>query len=221
MNRRPTFLTAAAFAAAAALTLSACGGGGEEKPDGKDKIAGADTGGEASASASPSTGASDSAGRPDVKVPSDMKSVFEGWKTGDAAKDAALADAQRALGSVDDAIARGDTKSKALSFYYQDDALISEVKWVQAWLDANISWTGTIRYFDPRVTLRDEKTAVIVYCADDGKAYNKDRKTGKVDKTPASDSPYVLYNTRLEKSGEGVWVTTGMHTKRGHEQCAG
>ncbi|MFI7344755.1 hypothetical protein ACIBSR_00585 [Streptomyces sp. NPDC049936] len=219
MNRRPTFLTAAALATAAALTLSACGGG-DDDADGKDKIAGADTG-ETSASASPTTGASDSAGRPDLKVPKDMKSVFEGWKTGDTTKDAALADAQRALGSVDDAIARGDTKSKALSFYYQDDALVSEVKWVQAWLDANISWTGTIRYFDPQVTLRDEKTAVVVYCADDGKAYNKDRKTGKVDKTPASDSPYVLYNTRLEKSGEGVWVTTGLHTKRGHEQCEG
>ena len=217
MNRRPTFLTATALAATAALTLSACGGGDDDS-GGNDKIAGADTG---EASASPSTGGSDSAGRPDLKVPKDMKSVFEGWKTGDTTKDAALADAQRALGSVDDAIARGDTKSKALSFYYQGDALISEVKWVQAWLDANISWTGTIRYFDPQVTLRDEKTAVVVYCADDGKAYNKDRKTGKVDKTPASDSPYVLYNTRLEKSGEGVWVTTGLHTKRGHEQCEG
>ncbi|MFF8781851.1 hypothetical protein ACF07W_31690 [Streptomyces sp. NPDC015140] len=219
MNRRPTFLTAAAFAATAALTLSACGGGDEDS-GGNDKIAGADTG-QASTSASPSTGASDSAGRPDLKVPKDMKSVFEGWKTGDTTKDAALADAQRALGSVDDAIARGDTKSKALSFYYQDNALVSEVKWVQAWLDANISWTGTIRYFDPQVTLRDEKTAVVVYCADDGKAYNKDRKTGKVDKTPASDSPYVLYNTRLEKSGDGVWVTSGLITKRGHEQCGG
>ncbi|MFD6414348.1 hypothetical protein [Nocardia asteroides] len=219
MNRRPTFLTAAAFAATAALTLSACGGGADDS-GGNDKIAGADTS-QASTSAPPTTGASDSAGRPDLKLPKDMESVFEGWKTGDTTKDAALADAQRALGSVDDAIARGDTKSQALSFYYQDDALVSEVKWVQAWLDADISWTGTIRYFDPQVTLRDEKTAVVVYCADDGKAYNKDRKTGKVDKTPASDSPYVLYNTRLEKSGEGVWVTTGLHTKRGHEQCDG
>ena len=72
------------------------------------------------------------ADRPNVKLPNDMKNVFEGWKTGDATKDAALADAERALGSVDDAIARGDTKSKALAFYYQDDALISEVKWIQA-----------------------------------------------------------------------------------------
>ncbi|MDQ0387313.1 hypothetical protein J2S54_004133 [Streptomyces sp. DSM 42143] len=220
MNRRPTLLAAAAMSAVAALSLSACGGG-EESSKGNDKIAGADTGGDSSVSASPSGAASDAANRPSITLPKDMRSTFEGWKTGDPVKDAALADAERALGAVDDAIARGDTKSRSLSYYFQGDALISEVKWVQAWLDENISWTGSIRYFDPQVTLRDQKTAVVVYCADDSKAYNKDRKTGKVDKTPSSDSPYVLYNTRLEKSDEGVWVTTGLHTKRGHEKCGG
>ncbi|MFI9616976.1 hypothetical protein ACIHCM_35810 [Streptomyces sp. NPDC052023] len=220
MNRRPILLAAAALTAVAAISLSACGSG-DDSSRSNDKIAGAKTEDGSSTSVSPSAGASNTAARPAITLPEDMKSVFEGWETGDVDKDAALADAERALGSVDDAIARGDTRSKALAFYYQDDALISEVKWVQAWLDANISWTGTIRYFDPQVTLRDKKTAVVVYCADDSKAYNKDRKSGKVNKTPASDSPYVLYNTRLEKNDDGVWVTTGLYTKRGHEQCGG
>ncbi|XKK58867.1 hypothetical protein HFP71_22115 [Streptomyces sp. ARC32] len=167
MNRRPTLL-AAALTAVAALSLSACGGG-DDSPEGSDKIAGADTGADSSTSASPGTGAPDTADRPDITLPEDMKNVFEGWKTGDATKDAPLEEAKRALGSVDDAIARGDTKSKALGFYYQGDALISEVKWVQAWLDSSITWTGTIRYFDPQVTLRDEDTAVVIYCADDSK----------------------------------------------------
>ncbi|MFJ8086335.1 hypothetical protein ACIQ6Y_37975 [Streptomyces sp. NPDC096205] len=218
MNRRPALLAAVALTVVTALSLSACGSG-EDSAKGNDKIAGADTGDGSSNSASPSAGASHTADRPGMALPKDMKSVFEGWKTGNATKDAALADAERALGSVDDAIARGDTRSKALAFYYQDGALISEVKWVKAWLDANITWTGTIRYFDPQVTLRDNKTAVVIYCADDSKAYNKDRKTGKVDRTPAGESPYVLYNTRLNKSDEGVWVTSGLYTERGHERC--
>ncbi|MGW7492745.1 hypothetical protein ACWGKA_00255 [Streptomyces luteogriseus] len=218
MNRSARLATAV-LTASAALLLTACGGGSGGSDD-NDKIAGADTGGNAT-SASSSASASVTADRPDITLPEDMKNVFEGWETGDAVKDAALADAERALNSVDDAIVRGDTKSKALAFYYQGDALVSEVKWVQAWLDANISWTGTIRYFDPQVTLRDKETAVVIYCADDSKAHNKDRKTGKVDKTPASDSPYVLYNTRLEKNAEGVWQTTGLLTKRGHERCGG
>ncbi|MFF3988985.1 hypothetical protein [Streptomyces sp. NPDC001601] len=211
---------AAALAAVAALTLSACGSG-DASSKGNDKIAGADAADDSSTSASPGASASDTAGRPAVMLPGDMKSVFEGWKTGDATKDAALADAERALNSVDDAIARGDTKSKALAFYYRDDALVSEVKWVKAWFDANISWTGTIRYFDPQVTLRDKKTAVVIYCADDSKAYNKDRKTGKADKTSTGESPYTLYNTRMAKNDAGVWQTTGLVTKRGHERCGG
>ncbi|MFG2968558.1 hypothetical protein ACGFZS_35360 [Streptomyces sp. NPDC048288] len=220
MNRRPAILAAAALTAVAVLTLSACGSGdGSSKGD--DEIAGADAGDESSPSASQSANPTDSADRPAVTLPTDMKKVFEDWKTGDATKDAALADAEQALNSVDDAIARGDTKSKALAFYYQDDALVSEVKWVQAWLDANISWAGTIRYFDPRVTLRDKKTAVVIYCSDDSKAFNKDRKTGKVDKSSTGESPYTLYNTRLVKNDDGVWQTTGLYTKRGHEQCGG
>ncbi|MFG3108130.1 hypothetical protein [Streptomyces tendae] len=218
MNR-PARLATAVLTASTALLLAACGGG-EGGSDDNDKIAGADTGANAT-SASPSASASKTAARPDVTLPEDMNNVFEGWRTGDAAKDAALADAERALNSVDDAITRGDTKSEALAFYYQDDALISEVKWIQAWLDADISWTGTIRYFDPQVTLTDKQTAVVVYCADDSKAYNKDRETGKVDKTPADDSPYVLYNTRLKKNADDVWQTNGLVTKRGHEQCGG
>ncbi|MEV0639640.1 hypothetical protein AB0I77_32840 [Streptomyces sp. NPDC050619] len=217
--KRRSLPVAAALAATAALLLTACGSGDDSSGD-NDKIAGADTGSPAT-SASPSASASDSAGRPDIRLPEDVENVFEGWKTGDATKDAALSDAEQALNSVDDAIARGDTDSKALAFYYQGDALVSEVKWVQAWLDENIAWTGTTRYFNPQVTLRDKKTAVVIYCANDSKAYNKDRKTGKVDKTPTADSPYVLYNTRMEKNADGVWQTTGLITKRGNAQCGG
>jgi hypothetical protein len=220
LNRRSTLLAAAALTVVAALSLSACGSG-EGGSEGGGKIAGADAGSGSTASASPSAGAADTVTRPDITLPEDMTKVFEGWKTGDGPKDAVLADAERALDSVDDAVVRGDTRSEALAFYYRDDALLSEVKWVQAWLDANISWTGTIRYFDPQVTLRDKKTAVAIYCADDSKAHNKDRKTGKVDKTSSGESPYTLYNTRLVKNDEGVWQTAGLYTKRGHQQCGG
>ncbi|MFD3837689.1 hypothetical protein ACFWWC_15675 [Streptomyces sp. NPDC058642] len=217
--KRRSLPVAAALAATAALLLTACGSGDDEASD-NDKIAGADTG-DATASDSPSASTSNDAGRPRITLPDDMNYAFEGWKTGDATKDAALSDAQQALYSVDDAITKGDTDSKALAFYFQGEALVSEVKWVQAWLDANITWTGTIRYFDPRVTLSDKKTAVVIYCAYDAKAYNKNRKTDKVDKTASADSPYVLYNTRMEKNAKGVWQTTGLLTKRGAEQCSG
>ncbi|KPI18769.1 hypothetical protein OK074_7852 [Actinobacteria bacterium OK074] len=119
----------------------------------------------AAGSAAPSASASDSAGRPTITLPKGMRNVFEGWETGDTAKDAVLADARQALNSTDFAVSRGDTDSKALAFYYQGDALLSEVKWVQAWLDAGTTWTGTTRYLTPQVTLQGKKTAVVVYCS--------------------------------------------------------
>ena len=68
------------------------------------------------------------------------------------------------------------------------------------------------------MTLSGESAASVVYCADESKGFNKDRKTNKVDRTPSNVSPYVLYTTRLRKSGQGVWQTTGLTSKRGERQ---
>ncbi|MFI1356777.1 hypothetical protein ACH4TV_24830 [Streptomyces sp. NPDC020898] len=65
----------------------------------------------------------------------------------------------------------------------------------------------------------DAKSAGVSFCADESKAYNKDRKTGQVDKSPADNDSYVLYNTRLEKSEQGVWQTTSGTSVRGSKTC--
>jgi hypothetical protein len=64
-----------------------------------------------------------------------------------------------------------------LSFYYRDKALTDAVAWVQAYVDANLSFTGTTRYYAPEVTLGSDKSASVVYCSDESKGFNKDRKT--------------------------------------------
>ncbi|WP_329471885.1 hypothetical protein OIE75_21845 [Streptomyces sp. NBC_01723] len=215
--KRRSLPVATALAATAALLLTACGGG-DDKADDSDKIAGADTGGSPSATA-PSAAASDSADRPDVTLPKDVKDVFEKWETGDATKDAVLADAARAQTAMNDAIVQGRTDTAGLTFYYEGKALTTSVKWVQKWLDAGITYTGTTRYFDPKVELFDAKSAGVSFCADETKAYNKERKTGKVDKSPATSDSYVLYNTRLEKNDQGVWRTTDGTSVRGSETC--
>ncbi|MFF8569689.1 hypothetical protein ACF07W_05705 [Streptomyces sp. NPDC015140] len=215
--KRRSLPVATALAATAALLLTACGGGDDKSDDG-DKIAGADTGGSPSATA-PSDAASDSADRPDITLPKDVQDVFEKWETGDTAKDAALADAARAQSAMNDAIVQGKTDTAGLTFYYEGKALTTSVKWVQKWLDAGITYTGTTRYFDPKVELFDAKSAGVSFCADETKAYNKERKTGKVDKSPATSDSYVLYNTRLEKNDQGVWRTTDGTSVRGSKTC--
>ncbi|MFD5538211.1 hypothetical protein ACFWIJ_10250 [Streptomyces sp. NPDC127079] len=186
--------------------------------DSNGKIAGADTG--ASASASPSASASVAAGRPKITLPSDVTDKYEDWKTGDAAKDAVLADTAARIDATNDAILRGDTGAPGLSFYYRDKALSDAVAWVQAYLDANLSFTGATRYYEPKVTMSGGGTASVVYCSDESKGFNKNRKTGKVDKSSSAQSPYVLYNTRLAKNGKGVWQTTNLISKRGDKTCA-
>lgn len=216
MNRRPRLLATAAAGATAALLLTACGGGDDESK-GNDKIAGADTGG--SASASPRASASETAGRPKIVFPSDARNVFEDQKSGDAKQDAVLADNAERINSVDDAIFRGRVDTEALGFYSAQGALDSARSFIQGYLKHKHSWTGTTRYFDRKVTFRNDGSAVVIYCSDESKSFLKDRKTNKRDNTPTSADSYVLYNTKLVKNADGVWQTTNVISKRGADQC--
>ncbi|MFJ8947700.1 hypothetical protein ACIRG4_31400 [Streptomyces sp. NPDC102395] len=216
--KRRTLPVALALTATAALLLTACGGGGDDS-SGKDEIAGADTG-SSSPSASPSADTSKTADRPKITFPAGVDNQFESWKTGDPDKDAVLSDVTQTVNAVDDAILRGDLNSSTVKYYRQGNALISATKWIQAWLDEDLTWTGVTRYFAPNVKVADADTAAVVYCADESKAYNKNRKTGKVDKTQSDESPYVTYSTRLKKNSKGVWQTTEVESKRGDKTCA-
>ncbi|MEW2161824.1 hypothetical protein AB0912_02325 [Streptomyces sp. NPDC007084] len=218
MNRRPRLLATAAVGATAVLLLTACGGSdGESKAN--DKIAGADTGSSAPASPSASASASVDAGRPKIVFPSDARNVFEGQKTGDAKKDAVLADNAERVNSIDDAIFRGRVNTEALGFYSAQGALDSARSFVRGYLDHNHSWTGITRYFDREVSFRSDGSAVVVYCSDESKSFLKDRKTNKRENTPTSADSYVLYNTKLVKNADGVWQTTNVISKRGADQC--
>lgn len=216
--KRRTLPAATALAATAALLLTACGGGDDKSSD-NDKIAGADAG--SPSAASPSASASDAAGRPHITLPSDVTDKYEDWKTGDATKDTVLAETARRIDATNDAILRGDASAPGLTFYYRDKALSDAVAWVQEYVKANLSFTGTTRYYAPKVTLSNSTTASVVYCSDESKGFNKNRKTNKVDRTPSQDSPYVLYNTRLVKNKQGVWQTSNLISKRGDKTCAG
>ena len=218
MNRRPTLLAATALTAVAALSLSACASG-DDSSKGNDKIAGAGTGDDSSASASPSGTSPDTAGRPAITFPSDAQNVFEGQRTGDAKKDAVLADNAQRINSIDDAIFRGVVNTKALTFYSAEGALGSARTFIKGYLDDNRSWTGTTRYFDRQVTFRDDGSTSVIYCSDESKSFLRDRKTDKTEKTPTTSDSYVLYNTKLVKNSADVWQTTKVISERGADQC--
>lgn len=215
MNRR-ALLIVAALSSAAALSLSACSSGSKDK--GSDKIAGAESG-DTKQPASPSASASVPSDRPAISLPGDVKDDFENWKTGDTTKDVVLADASGAQNAMNDAILKGDPDTSAMSFYYKDKALVSTVKWVQKWKAAGLSFTGTTSYFNPKVELFGKSAAGVVFCSDETKAFNKNRKTGKVDHSAPGKDAFVLYNMRLEKNAQGVWQTADGTSVRGSHSC--
>ncbi|MGK9460957.1 hypothetical protein ACSLFT_13065 [Streptomyces sp. G6] len=218
MNRRPTLLTALTLTAAAALTLSACGSEDSASGD-NDKIAGADTGTESSAAPNPSAPSAADDGRPRIELPSDLKLVFEDTETGDPVKDAVLADNAERMRAVDAAITGTDPEGKALGFYNTGKALTAAVSWVEQFEKANATLTGEARYFDRKVTLKSDTSAVLTFCADESKGFSKDKKTGEIAKTPVTKNSYVLYNTRLDKNSDGVWQTSQILSTRGAAQC--
>ncbi|AQS67795.1 hypothetical protein [Streptomyces pactum] len=215
-RRRPTLLAALTLTAAAALTLTACGGGDSAAKD-SDKIAGADTGGETSVSSSPS--ASDTGGRPKISFPSDAKNVFDYQKTGNAAKDAVLADSALSVNSVDEAIFKGSTDTKALGFYNTESALRDSITYALGYINKKNTWVGETRYFDHKVNLAGADQAYVTYCSDESKSFIKNKETGKVEKTPTTADSYVLYNTKLARSSNGVWQTTDIASNRGSKEC--
>ncbi|WP_328377234.1 hypothetical protein OHB13_13320 [Streptomyces sp. NBC_00440] len=202
-----------AFATAGIFLLVGCSGNGGS--DNSNKIKGAEA---APHSASPSASASPGVQRPKITLPSSTKNVFEGQHTGDPKKDAVLADNARMVNSEDDAISRGKTDTPALDFYSTGAAIGSAQVYIKGWVADGATWIGTTRYFDRKVSFRSDGAAVVIYCSDESKAFIKD-KTGKVDRSPATSDAYVLYNTRLTKSGQGVWRTVDVDSKRGAAEC--
>jgi hypothetical protein len=211
-------LAATCVTTSAVLLLSACGGSGSKDSDKiqSDKSASPSA---ASPSVSPSATASASAGRPTITFPSYAKDVFEGQHTGDATKDAILSDSAQSVRSVDEAIFQGTTHTKALEFYNIGKGYENSIIYVSGVLKKGYTWTGTVRFFDRKVTILAPGQASVIYCSDESKEFPKHRKTGKIDNVPTTSQSYVLYNTDLKKNAQGVWQTDNVSSFRGSKQC--
>ncbi|MGY5058073.1 hypothetical protein ACWDFR_29025 [Streptomyces sp. 900105755] len=216
-----TQLAKAAAGLMAVSLLAGCGGssssGGAEAAD---KASSAPTTTGASASAPPSAAASASSdGRPKITLPSDVTLTFEGGRTGDAVKDAVLADGAQMTRAVDAAIAGTDPKGQGMGYYTTGKALEASLSWVAQFKKANVTITGIVRYYDRKVTLESKTSAVLTYCGDESKGFSKDKKTNKVNRTPVTKDSYVTYNTRLDKNSDGVWQTSQIISTRGAARC--
>ncbi|MEU6226941.1 hypothetical protein [Streptomyces sp. NPDC047042] len=217
--KRRSLPVATALVASAALLLTACGGDDSGSKD-NDKIAGADTGSETSASPTASaTAPAASADRPKIELPSDLTYTFEWPKTGDADKDAVLADSEQSIKAVDLAITKQNALDKAYLYYYEGEAAAGTETFIKKYVDAKASITGAYRFYDPDLKVDSDGTASLSYCEDQGKAYVKYLETNKVKKTEVNADSYVIYHTSLRKSDKGVWLIEKMVSEVGSAKC--
>lgn len=216
MTRRPRLLTTAAAGVTAALLLTGCGGN-DDDTKANDKIAGADT---TPTSPTPSTPTqSTPSDRPKIDLPSDLTYTFDWPKTGDPDKDAVLSDSEQSIKAVDLAIVNQNALDDAYRFYYEGEAAAQTQQFIEAYVKAHARTTGSYRYYNPVVNVSGGSTASLVYCEDQGKAYDLYLKTKKVDRTPVTKNSYVLYSSQLKKNDKGVWTVEKLMSQRGSAKC--
>ncbi|MCF3125589.1 hypothetical protein IPZ68_38730 [Streptomyces arenae] len=200
---------------AATLLLSGCGGEDAGRPG---EIAGADVD-KGAQSVAPSPAVDDGIVRPEIRLPADVKNTFEGAVTTDPVKKAVLADNERRLGTIAQAITSGDTKTSGMGFYSAGMALESASAYVKGGLDKGLTITGTARFYDRVVTVHNARSASLSYCADETRVFVKERGTKKPKKDPVTRRSYVFYETELVKNKKGVWQTTSVESARGSTRC--
>lgn len=212
---------AAATLLATALTLTACGG-----DTGNDKIQGAEKSPKStSPSPSPSPTADD-ADRPKMDFPDDVKIVFEDWKTSKGPKaQAALDDAANYVRSIYHGIVEQDADDPAHLHYstptgqaqsYAEDRIKHDV--AKEW-----TLTGVDHFYKPGIEVADgAKRAVVTFCEDTKKIFNKEVDTDEKVPTGEDAGRYLSYTIVMEPVPEekGLWWADSVEIQNGANGCA-
>jgi hypothetical protein len=222
VKRRP-LPVAVALMATAALLLTACGSGDDKSSD-NDKIAGADQEAETpKESAEPSAApAEDKPDGVDVSLPKDMNLVFDWDKPKDKNETAAMDDAANYLRAIYRGVAKRTTKDAAMTAYSTGEGLHYAQVQINEWIKGGWTATGTRRHYDATTrSAPNGKSVEVAFCADTGKFYGKEVKTGKVLKTEPSLKDFGYYRIVMVKfpTGEGLWQASKVFVETAAEKC--
>jgi hypothetical protein len=203
--------TVAATATAAALLLSSCGGddGGGKTSD---EIKGAQSDGDQKADSSASP-----AGAPKFDLPSDVKVDVSADKTGDKTKDAILQAHQYALMAQQESYAKTQPSANFQKFWSDQAAAKLEAVF-KAYRKDGDTITGVDRFYYRQVVWVKGTQAQVAYCEDQSKLFDKNAKTGKVDRTAPSLNSYVDVRTKMQKRAGG-WQVVELQGQRGSKEC--
>ncbi|GAB2876227.1 hypothetical protein GCM10027074_50300 [Streptomyces deserti] len=222
MKRRP-MPVAAALAATAALLLTACGSGDDKSSD-NDKIVGADQGAETPKESESPSGApaEDKPDGVDVSLPKDMNLVFDWDRPKDKNEAAAMDDAANYLRAIYRGVAKRTTKDAAVTAYSTGEGLHYAQVQINEWIKGGWTATGTRRHYDATTrSAPNGKSVEVAFCADTGKFYGKEVKTGKVLKSEPSLKDFGYYKVVMVKfpTGDGLWQASKVFVETGAEKC--
>jgi hypothetical protein len=221
--KRRTVHAAAALAAASALLLTACGGEDGKSSD-NDKIAGADQGTEGPEKSAQPSGApaADKPDGVDVSLPKDMNLVFDWDKPQNENEAAAMDDAANYFRAIYRGVDKRTAKDAAVTAYATREGLSYAQTQINAWIEGGWTATGTLRHYDVTTRSAANGTSVeVAFCADSGKFFGKEIKTGKVLKTDPSIEDFDYYRIIMVKypTGEGLWQASKVFVETKAAKC--
>ncbi|UFQ17357.1 MULTISPECIES: hypothetical protein [Streptomyces] len=222
MNCRTT-PAAIALTATAALLLTGCGSGGDDSAKDENKIAGADQGtAKPKKSTKPVGPAEDKPDGVDLSLPKDVQLIFDWTKPNDKDEAAAMDDAANFMRAIYRGVAERTTKDAAVTAYSTGDGLHYAKVQINEWIKGGWTATGTRRHFQATTRSAPNGNSVeVAFCADTGKFYGKEVKTGKVLKTKPSRKDFGYYKIVMSKfpTGKGLWQASKVFVETGAEKC--
>ncbi|MCX4882811.1 MULTISPECIES: hypothetical protein [unclassified Streptomyces] len=221
--KRRTLPAAVALAATAALLLTACGSG-DDKSSNNDKIAGADQGSQTpkESAESPGAPAEDKPDGVDVSLPKDTNLVFDWKKPKDKNEAAAMDDTANFLRAIYQGVDKRTTKNAALTAYATGEGLHYAEVQINEWIKGGWTATGTRRHYNATTRSAPSGNSVeVAFCADTGKFYGKEIKTGKVVKTKPSIKDFNYYKIVMVKvpTSEALWQASKVFVETKAKQC--
>ncbi|MEU9587279.1 hypothetical protein [Streptomyces werraensis] len=220
--KRRTLPTAAAFAAATALLLTACGGGDDGSAD-SDQIEGAGQRSEQpSKSAEPAAPEQEKPDGVDVSLPADMKLVFDWDKPKDKNEAAAMDDAANFFRAIYHGVDKRSAEDASVVAYATGAGLHYAQTQVKAWIDGGWTATGTLRHYDATTRSAGNGSSVeVAFCADSGKFFGKEVKTGKVLTTEPSIEDFDYYKIIMVKvpTSDTLWQASKVFVETKAAKC--
>jgi hypothetical protein len=219
-----TALVALGAAATLALATAACGSGGDSD-DGPIDGAAHGTGDPADGDADDEDGDDPAAstpnpadGAPEFDFPEDVEILVDEDTTGDETVDEILRDHAYALLAMRESYAHAEPSENFYRYFTGSAVTKYETELAQYQEDGKVI-TGTDRFYNRVVRSHDEAEAMVTFCEDQSRAYEKDAATGEFEESEPTLSSYVSYTTFLDKGEDGEWQIKDFSALRESEPC--